>query len=118
MNIVDIVSEPLLLNHKGNKLKIENKVREALKYVNLDEQYYKRKINQLSGGQCQRVAIARALVTYPKLLAMLGYENFMPVRSDIVDSDGKWTQSAETLVCNGAFKLKDWSHGSKILLAR
>lgn len=51
-------------------------------------------------------------------ISMLGYENFMPVREDIVDSDGKWTQNPDTYICNGAFKLKQWVHGSQILLEK
>lgn len=69
MNVEDIVLEPLLLKFKTKtKEELIEKVKEILKFVNLDEKYYKRKANQLSGGQCQRVAIARALVTNPKIL--------------------------------------------------
>ena len=51
-------------------------------------------------------------------LSILGYENFMPVRKDIVDSNEEWTQSPDSFICNGAFKLKEWSHGSKITLEK
>ena len=68
MNVIDIVSEPLLVNKEKNKEKIFEKVKEVLEYVKLEKSFYQRKPIQLSGGQCQRVAIARALVTYPKLL--------------------------------------------------
>ncbi len=51
-------------------------------------------------------------------LTMLCYENLMPVRQDIVDKDGKWTQNANTYVSNGAFKLKEWIHGSKIIMEK
>lgn len=48
---------------------IEEKVRDALKYVEL-EQYADRGVNELSGGQQQRVALARALVMEPTVLLM------------------------------------------------
>ncbi|MBQ3338142.1 MAG: ABC transporter ATP-binding protein, partial [Atopobiaceae bacterium] len=40
----------------------------ALKAVDLPEEYYEHKSNELSGGQMQRVAIARALVNDPALI--------------------------------------------------
>ena len=40
----------------------------ALKSVDLPEDYYEHKSNELSGGQMQRVAIARALVNDPALI--------------------------------------------------
>ncbi len=43
------------------------RAKEALDRVGLKGQY-KKKPNQLSGGQCQRVAIARALVNNPEIL--------------------------------------------------
>lgn len=49
------------------KTKITDKVRLALKRVELDG-FEKRSINQLSGGQKQRVALARALVVEPNVL--------------------------------------------------
>ncbi len=45
----------------------ERRAREALDRVGLKD-LYKKKPNQLSGGQCQRVAIARALVNEPEIL--------------------------------------------------
>ena len=40
----------------------------ALTSVDLPEEYYEHKSNELSGGQMQRVAIARALVNDPALI--------------------------------------------------
>lgn len=45
----------------------ERRAKEALDKVGLKD-LYKKKPNQLSGGQCQRVAIARALVNEPEVL--------------------------------------------------
>lgn len=46
----------------------ERRAWKALKSVDLPEEYYEHKSNELSGGQMQRVAIARALVNDPVLI--------------------------------------------------
>ncbi len=46
----------------------ERRAWKALKSVDLPEEYYEHKSNELSGGQMQRVAIARALVNDPALI--------------------------------------------------
>ena len=52
---------------KLNKRKIEKRVDELLKYVELEDKKWSYP-SQLSGGQKQRVAIARALANNPKVL--------------------------------------------------
>ncbi|WP_274362066.1 ABC transporter ATP-binding protein [Paenibacillus thermotolerans] len=54
---------------KLKKADIETKVREALRFVNL-ESYENREIHEMSGGQRQRVAIARAIVNEPEILLL------------------------------------------------
>ena len=46
----------------------ERKAKHALRAAGLEEKFYKRHTNQLSGGQIQRVAIARALVNEPSVI--------------------------------------------------
>ncbi len=54
---------------KLDKKTIDEKVRQYVHLVELDEHIFK-KPNQLSGGQRQRVAIARALINEPKVLLL------------------------------------------------
>ncbi|PIT90108.1 macrolide ABC transporter ATP-binding protein [Candidatus Kuenenbacteria bacterium CG10_big_fil_rev_8_21_14_0_10_36_11] len=48
--------------------KREERAKEALKNVGLEDSHFSHLSNQLSGGQMQRVAIARALVNNPSLI--------------------------------------------------
>lgn len=54
---------------KKSKAYIDDKIKYALKLVNLDG-YENRKADELSGGQQQRIAIARAIVNEPKVLLL------------------------------------------------
>jgi putative ABC transport system ATP-binding protein len=66
LNLVENVSVPMLLNHKGRR-QAEEAAADLLERVGLKGKEDKRP-TQLSGGQQQRVAIARALVHEPRLL--------------------------------------------------
>ena len=68
LNVYDNVAFGLKLK-KMPKDVIDRKVRRMLKLVNLDD-YGKRNINEMSGGQQQRIAIARALVNEPSVLLL------------------------------------------------
>jgi len=66
LNIIENVSFPQML--KSGMGVNEDKAREVLRAVQLDEQLYTHTTLELSGGQQQRVAVARALINDPDIL--------------------------------------------------
>lgn len=68
MNIAENIAFGLKIKGKS-KAYIDDKIKYALKLVNLDG-FENRMPNSLSGGQQQRIAIARAIVNEPKLLLL------------------------------------------------
>jgi putative ABC transport system ATP-binding protein len=64
LNIIENVSFPQMLKGGVN----EEKAREVLRAVQLDESLYSQTPMELSGGQQQRVAVARALINDPDIL--------------------------------------------------
>lgn len=68
MDVAENISFGLKIKNKS-KSYIDDKIKYALKLVNLDG-YEHRMPDSLSGGQQQRIAIARAIVNEPKLLLL------------------------------------------------
>ncbi len=68
MSIAENIAFGLKIRKKS-KTYIADKIRYALKLVNLDG-FEKRTVDSLSGGQQQRIAIARAIVNEPKVLLL------------------------------------------------
>ena len=66
MSIEENIAFGLKISGKS-KSYIQDKIKYALKLVNLDG-FEKRSVDSLSGGQQQRIAIARAIVNEPKVL--------------------------------------------------
>ena len=66
---MDIIAEPLIINHLATKKnEIEEQVAETMVNVGLDPRHMRRYPHAFSGGQRQRIAIARALVSHPKFI--------------------------------------------------
>ncbi|MGL4850392.1 MAG: ATP-binding cassette domain-containing protein [Clostridium sp.] len=68
MKIKDIIGEPLKIQGKKNKKEIEEKIKEVIYKVGLDETYLESYPYEYSGGQRQRISIARALTMDPKFI--------------------------------------------------
>ena len=68
MNIEENIAFGLKIKGKSKDY-IRDKIRYALKLVNLDG-FEKREVTSLSGGQQQRIAIARAIVNEPRVLLL------------------------------------------------
>jgi spermidine/putrescine transport system ATP-binding protein len=68
LNVFENVAFGLRIR-KLKEADIQSKVKEALRFVNLDG-YETREIKEMSGGQRQRVAIARAIVNEPEVILL------------------------------------------------
>ncbi|MFX3636144.1 MAG: ABC transporter ATP-binding protein [Candidatus Pristimantibacillus sp.] len=68
LNVFENVAFGLRIKKLKNTV-ITTKVKEALRFVNL-EGYENREITEMSGGQRQRVAIARAIVNEPEIILL------------------------------------------------
>ncbi len=68
MRIYDALLEPLRIHKLCNSHEEDQKVRDLIGTVNLNEELLFRYPHELSGGQLQRVVIARVLSLNPKLI--------------------------------------------------
>ena len=75
MNVLDIVTEPLVIHRHEtgigrSRAALRAKATELLAQVGLDESALSRHPHEFSGGQRQRINIARALALRPKLMIL------------------------------------------------
>jgi peptide/nickel transport system ATP-binding protein len=66
--IYDVIGRPLQFYHGLSGNKLEQRIVDLLKMIELDESYIDRLPSEISGGQKQRVCIARALAAEPELI--------------------------------------------------
>ncbi|MGH2870658.1 MAG: oligopeptide/dipeptide ABC transporter ATP-binding protein [Solirubrobacteraceae bacterium] len=70
MPIWQLITEQLIVEHRGTRRERRSRAAELLTRVGLDASLPERYPRQLSGGQRQRVAIARALVSSPDVVIL------------------------------------------------
>jgi peptide/nickel transport system ATP-binding protein len=68
MTVYDIIGEPLIIHHIGDKAWRAEMVAELMELVGLDPRFLNRYPHSFSGGQRQRIGIARALALKPDML--------------------------------------------------
>lgn len=69
-NVLEILTEPMLLTGSHNRNEMTRRAHSLLAQVGLSPEMEERSSGELSGGQRQRLAIARALTLNPKLLIL------------------------------------------------
>ncbi|SRR5258706_15583257 len=68
MRVAEIISEPLEIHERPSKAALQQRARELMNAVGLEESALSRYPHEFSGGQRQRIGIARALALNPRFI--------------------------------------------------
>lgn len=68
MKIYDILKEPFIINGIKDKHIIEEKIKNIINLIGMQEEVLNRYPHEFSGGQRQRIAIARAIILNPQFI--------------------------------------------------
>lgn len=68
MKIYDILKEPFIINGIKDKHIIEEKIKNIINLIGMQEEVLSRYPHEFSGGQRQRIAIARAIILNPQFI--------------------------------------------------
>ena len=68
MKIYDILKEPFIINGIKDKDEINEKIKNIIRLIGMDEDVLTRYPHEFSGGQRQRIAIARAIILNPEFI--------------------------------------------------
>ena len=66
-NVKELISEPLVTNGY-KKEEIDQRIKELLKTLNMNEEVMEKFPYEFSGGQRQRIGVARAVAAYPEFI--------------------------------------------------
>lgn len=70
MNVLQAISEPLIIQGEQRRDVMEQKAADLLAKVGLSADLFPKKMRELSGGQIQRVTLCRALIHRPQLVIL------------------------------------------------